>query len=749
LKTKGLLFVMLLGLMVSVLVLNVSYAIKIWNIEKVTFTGEDDGYCSSLAFDSSGNPCISYGDGSHNTLLFSRWTGSGWTHELVDGSVNVAWETSLARSFFINNSPRISYYDATNGDLKYAAWSLTSGWTTETLDSTGDVGRHSSIFYDDLERCEIHVSYYDRTNGDLKYVLEDSSHVQIVDSTGNVGEFTSLALFYYPPIPGISYYDATNGNLKYAYKTGSFDWEIQIVDSTGNVGKHTSLAFDSDENPCISYYDVTNGDLKFAKQWFGFMWSTETVDSAGDVGQFTSLAFDSSGNPCISYYDATNGDLKFARRTGSGWSVETVDSAGTVGWYSSLAFDSGGNACISYYDHAEEDLMFAREETYTDLTLQDAQTWFWTGNTGVSSVARGDVDDDGQVEIVTGGSFNDGVNTAAQLCVWDGTTLTPENIRTWYWTSSTVINSVVVGDVDGDGKTEIVTGGRYFDGTRYVAQLCVWDGASLAFENVQTWWWTDDTVIESVAAGDVDGDGKIEIVTGGSFNDGSRNVAQLCVWDGASLAFENVQTWYWTSDTYIYSVGIGDVDSDAQAEIVTGGCYWDGSAYSGQLCVWSGATLAFEKVQSWLWGGITEVRSVAVGDVDSDGQAEIVTGGYYSNGAQLCTWNGATLALENVQTWLWGTYTYIRSVAVGDVDIDGKTEIVTGGYCSGGAQLCVWDGGSLTFENVQTWSWGSGITRIESVAVGNVDGDVAVEVATGGSFNDGTRNVAQLCVWEH
>ena len=88
----------------------------------------------------------------------------------------------------------------------------------------------------------------------------------------------------------------------------------------------------------------------------------------------------------------------------------------------------------------------------------------------------------------------------------------------------------MVGDVDGDGKTEIVTGGRYYDGTRNVAQLCVWDGATLALKNVQTWYWTSSTEIRSVAVGNVDGDAATEIVTGGNYYDGTRGVAQLCVW---------------------------------------------------------------------------------------------------------------------------------------------------------------------------------------------------------------------------
>jgi len=48
-----------------------------------------------------------------------------------------------------------------------------------------------------------------------------------------------------------------------------------------------------------------------------------------------------------------------------------------------------------------------------------------------------------------------------------------ENVQTWYWTSHTAINSIAVVDIEGDTDIEIVTGGYYKDGTRNVAQLCV------------------------------------------------------------------------------------------------------------------------------------------------------------------------------------------------------------------------------------------------------------------------------------
>jgi 20S proteasome alpha/beta subunit len=291
----------------------------------------------------------------------------------IDSADSVGLRSSIAVGD--NGYPIISYYDATNADLKVAACTAadcTGTPTVTTIDSADDVGVHTSIAIGDNGYPVI--SYYDTTNADLKVAACTTADctgtptITIIDSADDVGWYLSIAIGNNGN-PVISYHDVTNADLKVAACTAADCTgtpTVTIIDSTDGVGGYTSIAIGGNGNPVISYWDVTNDDLKVAACITADCSGTPTVttiDSIGDVGTYTSIAIGDNGYPVISYQDLTNDDLKVAACITADCSgtptVTTVDSDGDVGTYTSIAIGNNGYPVISYYDATNDDLKVA------------------------------------------------------------------------------------------------------------------------------------------------------------------------------------------------------------------------------------------------------------------------------------------------------------------------------------------------------------------------------------------------------
>jgi hypothetical protein len=257
-----------------------------WSLTTVD-EGAAMGQYASIAADANGDRMTAYYDGWTGDLKAAIRDDTGtWVVVVVESDEDVGQYTSIA----VNSSgdPVISYYDATNQNLKFAVCDLsatdcdqTADWNKTAVDTDGDVGQYTSIAVN--SSGDPVISYYDATNQNLKFAVCDLSATDCdqtadwnktaVDADGDVGQYTSIAVNSSGDHM-ISYYDVTNTDLKFALchalagTHGSCgqggDWTTETVDSGGDVGSYSDIAVDATRHPVISYYDRTNDGLKFA-----------------------------------------------------------------------------------------------------------------------------------------------------------------------------------------------------------------------------------------------------------------------------------------------------------------------------------------------------------------------------------------------------------------------------------------------------------------------------------------------------
>ena len=289
----------------------------------------------------------------------------------VDSTGFVGQYTSIAIG--TDSFPVISYQDITNVNLKVLRCGNTTCFppasnTITTVDNTAAVGYYTSIAIG-TDNFPV-VSYYDGTNDDLKVLhcgnaaCTASNTITTVDSTGDVGQYSSITIGT-DGLPIISYYNTTNTDLKVLHcgnAACTASNTITTVDSTGNVGVYTSIAIGTDNFPVISYRDMSGSDLKVLHCGNTACTASNTittVDSADSVGGYTSIAIGADGFPVISYFDYTYTDLKVLHCNNTICTASTTtraDNAGYIGWWSSITIATNGFPIISYYDPINNDL---------------------------------------------------------------------------------------------------------------------------------------------------------------------------------------------------------------------------------------------------------------------------------------------------------------------------------------------------------------------------------------------------------
>jgi hypothetical protein len=394
--------------------------------------------------------------------------------------------------------------------------------------------------------------------------------------------------------------------------------------------------------------------------------------------------------------------------------------------------DTDGNGVV---DAEDDPLVFLYQYNQVHALRGTDGSVAWTsaavGN-DYGGMALGDVDADGQPDIVTAGS--------GTICALDGST------GMQLWCNSTLYsvmdaygyNYPAIADMDGDGFPEVTIGSAILDGSTGVER-----GRGSYGIGTAPYYQSTGTYGTLSVPVDLDGDGMLELVTGNA----AYNVDGSVKWANGGLDG---------------LVAVADFDGDGQGEIVkTSAAYITGMETDGSV-VWEvsyaqGVYIAMgapaiddldgdgtpeivfaaqDKLYAMEWGGqVMWTQSIAdtsgaagptLFDFEMDGYPEVL----YADETTIRFFNGLDGSTKFTSS-AHGSVTILETPIVADVDGDEQVEIVLG-HCSFGS----YTGITVYGDANQSWPPGRKIWNQHAYSITNVNDDGSIPAGTPSNFSE-------------
>src|SRR3989441_5164964 len=383
---------------------------------------------------------------------------------------------------------------------------------------------------------------------------------------------------------------------------------------------------------------------------------------------------------------------------------------------------------------------------------------FSSGGYSANSVAVADVNGDGKLDLLVANFCT------ATPCGGDGTVgvLLGNGDGTFqpavtYDSGGQNAVSIAVADVNSDGKPDAVVTDNCVTSTCDAGAVGVLLGNGDGTFQAAVNYTSGGLSPSSVVVGDVNGDGKPDLLVGniymgnGNYRRGSVGLL-LGNGDGTFLGPVSFDS----GGEYAYGVAVGDINGDGNLDLFVANFCADSTCASGGVAVFLGkGDGSFQPVVTYGSGGL-DSYSVAVGDVNEDGKPDLLVANYYSADGNYYSNGTVGVLLGNGDGTFQAAVSYGSggsgpvSLAVADVNGDGKPDVVVANQCASsdctnGTVGVLFGKGNSTFGRVVSYE--SGGYQASWVAVADVSGDgrpdllVANQCASSNNCANGTIGV--------
>lgn len=225
-----------------------------------------------------------------------------------------------------------------------------------------------------------------------------------------------------------------------------------------------------------------------------------------------------------------------------------------------------------------------------------------------------------------------------------------------------------IADLDNDGKIDVVTIDRLHN-TMSVYKNTTVSGVITFADKTD---YTTGASPRSVGTGDIDGDGLQDIIVS-NLKENTVSVYRNTT-SGASLSFAARISFATAIQPSVFSVA--DMDNDGKPDLVVNTINVGTSYVSVLRNTTTGGTVSFTKTDIPFTG--VSVENISVADLNNDGKTDILIPNYGMYAITLIrnTSNAGSLSFASAQNI--SVSTYPACVEAGDLDNDGKPELVVG-----------------------------------------------------------------------